>query len=285
MRLWLPESPRWLMTHGRAAEAERVVAGIEQRVMARGHCRPPPDLPTRAAARARTHTPLSRWRTRSFIATAARTLVGLALMGAQAFFYNAIFFTYALVLTDFYGIPADHVGWYILPFAAGNFLGPLLLGRLFDVIGRRPMIAFTYIASGVLLAVSGYLFAQGMLSAAQQTFAWSVIFFFASAAASSAYLTVSETFPLEIRALAIAFFYAVGTGIGGIAGPWLFGALIDTGSRIERVRRLSARRRRCRRRWLSVRAGYIERHAADFTWTADLLLRLGCGELRLSHRR
>ena len=152
-------------------------------------------------------------------------------MAAQAFFYNAIFFTYALVLTDFYGIPAGHVGWYILPFAAGNFLGPLILGRLFDVIGRRPMIAFTYIISGVLLAISGALFAQGTLSAVEQTLAWTVIFFFASAAASSAYLTVSETFPLEIRALAIAFFYAVGTGIGGIAGPWLFGALIETGSR------------------------------------------------------
>ena len=162
-----------------------------------------------------------------------RTLVGLALMASQAFFYNAIFFTYALVLTDFYGIPSSQVGWYILPFAAGNFLGPLLLGRLFDTLGRRPMIAFTYIVSGVLLAVSGWLFAQGVLTAAQQTFAWTVIFFFASAAASSAYLTVSETFPLEIRALAIAVFYAIGTGIGGVAGPWLFGALIDTGSRMS----------------------------------------------------
>ncbi len=160
-----------------------------------------------------------------------RALVGLALMGAQAFFYNAIFFTYALVLTDFYGIPASHVGWYILPFAAGNFLGPLLLGRLFDVIGRRPMIAFTYVTSGVLLAGGGYLFEQGTLNATQQTFTWTVIFFFASAAASSAYLTVGETFPLEIRALAIAVFYAIGTGIGGMAGPWLFGILIDTGSR------------------------------------------------------
>jgi MFS family permease len=154
-------------------------------------------------------------------------------MGAQAFFYNAIFFTYALVLTDFYGISANEVGWYILPFAAGNFLGPLLLGRLFDVIGRRPMIAFTYITSGVLLAISGYLFQQGVLSAGQQTLAWTVIFFFASAAASAAYLTVSETFPLEVRALAIAFFYAIGTGIGGIAGPLLFGALIGTGSRLS----------------------------------------------------
>ncbi len=230
MRLWLPESPRWLMTHGRAAEAERVVADIERRVV---------DRPAAVAAfprvrlRARSHTPLSEVAVTLLHQHRRRTLVGLTLMGAQAFFYNAIFFTYALVLTDFYGIPASHVGWYILPFAAGNFLGPLLLGRLFDVLGRRPMIAFTYVMSGALLAVSGYLFAQGTLSAAQQTFAWTVIFFFASAAASSAYLTVSETFPLEIRALAIAFFYAVGTGIGGMAGPWLFGALIDTGSRMS----------------------------------------------------
>ncbi len=162
-----------------------------------------------------------------------RTLVGLSLMASQAFLYNAIFFTYALILTDFYGIPSANVGWYLLPFAAGNFLGPLLLGRLFDTIGRRPMIAFTYIVSGVLLAGAGYLFAHGMIDVRAQTVCWMVIFFFASAAASSAYLTVSETFPLEIRALAIAFFYAVGTGIGGVVGPALFGALIDTGSRMS----------------------------------------------------
>ena len=160
-----------------------------------------------------------------------RTLVGLVLMSAQAFFYNAIFFTYALVLTDFFGIAADHIGWYILPFAAGNFLGPLLLGRLFDTLGRRTMIALTYGVSGLLLALSGYLFSIGALSAQGQTIAWMVIFFFASPAASAAYLTVSETFPLEVRALAIALFYAIGTGIGGVAGPTLFGALIDTGSR------------------------------------------------------
>jgi MFS family permease len=230
MRLWLPESPRWLMTHGRAAEAEQVVLGIEQRVFGGLSQRTPEELP-RVRLLAREHTPLSEVVHTLIRRYRQRTLVGLALMGAQAFFYNAIFFTYALVLTDFYGIPANNVGWYILSFAAGNFLGPLLLGRLFDVVGRRPMIASTYIASGVLLAISGYLFTQGTLNATQQTLAWTAIFFFASAAASSAYLTVSETFPLEIRALAIAFFYAVGTGIGGIAGPWLFGVLIDTGSR------------------------------------------------------
>jgi len=232
MRLWLPESPRWLMTHGRAAEAEKVVWTIERRVMASGAMQPPIGLP-KVRLRARAHAPLSEVVHTLLHRHRQRTLVGLALMGAQAFFYNAIFFTYALVLTDFYGIPAGDVGWYILPFAAGNFLGPLILGRLFDVIGRRKMIAFTYIMSGALLTVSGYLFEQGVLSAAQQTLAWTIIFFFASAAASSAYLTVSETFPLEIRALAIAFFYAVGTGIGGMAGPWLFGVLIDTGSRMS----------------------------------------------------
>jgi MFS family permease len=160
-----------------------------------------------------------------------RTYVGLTLMASQAFFYNAIFFTYALVLTDFYGVPADQVGWYILPFAAGNFLGPVLLGRLFDTLGRRVMITSTYAASGVLLAITGYLFVADLVSVRGLTLCWSVIFFFASAAASSAYLTVSETFPLEIRALAIAFFYAIGTGIGGVIGPWLMGVLIETGSR------------------------------------------------------
>jgi MFS family permease len=230
MRLWLPESPRWLMTHGRAEEAERVVASIERRVLAGGKMQPPAGLP-RVRLRTRSHTPLREVFNSLIRRHLQRTLVGLTLMIGQAFFYNAIFFTYALVLTDFYGIPASNVGWYILPFAAGNFLGPLLLGRLFDVVGRRPMIAFTYITSGVLLVVSGYLFERGVLSASHQTMAWTVIFFFASAAASSAYLTVSETFPLEIRALAIAVFYAVGTGVGGVAAPWLFGALIETGSR------------------------------------------------------
>jgi MFS family permease len=230
MRFWIPESPRWLMTHGRAAEAEAIVAGIEERFRSHGHVIDQAPLP-RIRLIARTHTPLAEVAHTLFYAQRRRSLVGLALMGSQAFFYNAIFFTYALVLTDFYGIPAAQVGWYILPFAAGNFLGPVFLGRLFDTLGRRPMITATYLLSGILLAGSGYLFAIGVLSAVQQTVAWMTIFFFASAAASSAYLTVSETFPLEVRALAIAFFYAIGTGVGGMAGPWLFGVLIDTGSR------------------------------------------------------
>lgn len=227
MRMWIPESPRWLMTHGRVDEAEAIVAGIEKR----SGVQPSPVAQPTVRLRTRLFTPLSEVFETLFNTHRSRAYVGLALMAAQAFFYNAIFFTYALMLTDFYGIAASHVGWYILPFAAGNFLGPVFLGRLFDTIGRRRMIAFTYIVSGILLAVSGYLFMLGWLSALTQTIAWMTVFFFASAAASSAYLTVSETFPLETRAFAIAVFYAVGTGIGGVIGPSVFGLLIETGSR------------------------------------------------------
>ena len=230
MRMWIPESPRWLMIHGYPERAQAIVSDIERSAIGKAQDQCQQAWPT-IKLRMRDHTPLREVARTLFIVYRQRSLVGLALMIAQAFFYNTIFFTFALVLTDFFGIAASQVGWYILPFAAGNFLGPLLLGRLFDTLGRRVMITFTYGVSGVLLAVSGYLFAIGVLSAQTQTIAWMVIFFFASPAASSAYLTVSETFPLEIRALAIALFYAVGTGIGGVAGPALFGALIDTGSR------------------------------------------------------
>ncbi|WP_440814010.1 MFS transporter [Pseudomonas syringae] len=230
MRLWLPESPRWLLIHGQSAEATRIVEQIEADLQRRGHVLPAVEgKPLRLHVR--DHTPLGEVARTLLVTFRQRSLVGLTLLTAQAFFYNAIFFTYALVLTDFYDVPAERVGWYVLPLALGNFCGPLLLGRLFDVIGRRVMISLTYGVSGVLLAISGYLFQQGLLDVTQQAIAWMVIFFFASAAASSAYLTVAETFPLEIRALAIAVFYAFGTGLGGIIGPTLFGELIESGDR------------------------------------------------------
>jgi MFS family permease len=226
----LPESPRWLLVHGRVDEAEQVVRAIEARVEAEtGRPLPPAhgtlriELRPHVTFREIAHTLVVRYR--------SRTVLGLTLMISQAFFYNAIFFTYALILGEFYHVPAEHIGWYVLPFSVGNFLGPLLIGRLFDSVGRRPMIAITYFVSAVLLALTGWLFDRGVLTATTQTLMWSVIFFIASAAASSAYLTVSEVFPLEIRALAIAVFYAVGTAVGGLAAPSVFGVLIGSGSR------------------------------------------------------
>jgi MFS family permease len=230
MRMWIPESPRWLMTHGRNDEACIVVDQIEHGFRTRG-CVLADDALTPIDLRERGHASLGEIAVTLFWHYRRRALVGLALMAAQAFFYNAIFFTYALVLADFFAVPSSHIGYYILPFALANFLGPLLLGRLFDTVGRRPMISITYGLSGILLAGSGWLFAQGLLDARTMTIAWMAVFFVASPAASAAYLTVSETFPLELRALTIAIFYALGTGLGGVFAPWLFGALVETGSR------------------------------------------------------
>ncbi len=231
MRMWIPESPRWLAIHGREAEGEAIVAGIEQQFRAAGVELFPVPESAAIRLRSRTHTPLSEVFDTLVNRCRLRTFVGFTLMAAQAFFYNAIFFTYALVLTRFYGVSASDVGWYILPFAAGNFLGPVVLGKLFDTRGRRVMISLTYAISGVLLIVVGALFERDLLSAAAQTVGWMIVFFVASPAASAAYLTVSETFPIEIRALTIAVFYALGTGLGGVAAPYVFGKLVESGSR------------------------------------------------------
>ena len=232
-RRWIPESPRWLMIHGRNDEAEQIVGEVERKIMG-----------TKGAAvsdhgysdarltriRTRTHTPWHEIWDAIVHEHRRRSILGFVLMLTQAFFYNAIFFTYALVLMRFYNVPEQNVGSYLLPFALGNVLGPVLLGHFFDTVGRKQMITITYGLAGILLAVTGWLFHAGVLTAQTQTLAWTIIFFIASAAASSAYLTVSEIFPLEIRALAIAIFYAIGTLIGGVGAPLLFGWIIGTGS-------------------------------------------------------
>lgn len=224
----VPESPRWMFIHGRDKEADQLVRKIED------------DVEEAAGEKLSEVNETLKVRQRKsigfgvIIKTAVqrypkRVVLGLSLFIGQAFLYNAVFFTYALVLTKLLNVPSDVAPWTLVPIAVGNFLGPLVLGRFFDSVGRRTMISGTYIASGVLLAITAFVFSSGALDAFWLTACWMVIFFFASAGASSAYLTVSEIFPMETRAMAIAFFYAVGTGIGGITGPILFGRFVEQG--------------------------------------------------------
>ena len=229
LRRFVPESPRWLVTHCRSEEAEKTVKTIETDVI-KSTGKPLPPIKETMEVHPRKafglklifSTMLGKYRERSILA--------LVLMIAQSFLYNSVFFTFGLILAHFYRVPNERVGLYLLPLAIGNFCGPLLLGSFFDTIGRKKMIAGTFAVSGVLLLITAYLFGAGLLSPITQTIAWFAIFFFASAAASSAYLTASEIFPLETRALAIACFYALGTAIGGSVSPLLFGWLIETGS-------------------------------------------------------
>jgi MFS family permease len=224
----VPESPRWMLIHGYAKEAEELVASVESRIREeKGRELPPPK--GEITIRQRTAVGFGTIARTVFRDYPRRAWLGLSLFIGQAFLYNAITFGFASILVKFYNVPGDRTGYYFAVMAAGNLLGPVLLGPLFDTVGRRPMIAGTYIGSGLLLFGTAWLFHYGHLTATTLTACWCVVLFFASAGASSAYLTVSEIFPMETRAMAIAFFYAIGTAVGGITGPLVFAKLTESG--------------------------------------------------------